>query len=100
MIQITPEKYHNYSFVGRLPYQKRKKNGAFQLVCGDDCRLCLVGTEVTGSAGGSAVFDDRGQSLHSVHDAHVGDTLHLRFTDGSMDAAVKEIHPEEEPNHD
>lgn len=50
--------------------------------------------------GYSAVFDDRGQSLHSVRDAHVGDTLHLRFTDGSIDAAVKEIHSEEEPSHD
>lgn len=50
--------------------------------------------------GYSAVFDDRGQSLHSVHDTHVGDTLHLRFTDGTIDAAVKEIHSEEESTHD
>lgn len=49
--------------------------------------------------GYSAVFDDSGQSLRSVGQMQVGDTLHLRFSDGTADAAVQEIHKEKDASH-
>ena len=51
--------------------------------------------------GYSAVFDDDGQNLRSVADVKQGDTVHLRLTDGTLDAKVTEIHNDnKESTHD
>lgn len=51
--------------------------------------------------GYSAVFDDHGQNLRSVHDVKKDDTVHLRLTDGALDAKVTEIHIDsKESSHD
>jgi exodeoxyribonuclease VII large subunit len=51
--------------------------------------------------GYSAVFNDDGQNLRSVADVKQGDTVHLRLTDGTLDAKVTEIHNDnKESTHD
>ena len=49
--------------------------------------------------GYSAVFDEQGQSLRSVSDIKTGDTVHLRLSDGTIDAAVTEIHIDPKEHH-
>lgn len=46
--------------------------------------------------GYSAVFDRDGKAVRSAAEITVGDTLHLRLSDGCVDAVAKEIHTEGE----
>lgn len=46
--------------------------------------------------GYSAVFDDAGHTLRSVSELHTGDRVHLRLSDGSADAEIRQIHPDKE----
>ncbi len=50
--------------------------------------------------GYSAVFDDDGRTIRSTRDVAVGDTLHLRLSDGVIDAHAEKIHTEGESRHD
>ncbi|MBQ7301876.1 MAG: exodeoxyribonuclease VII large subunit [Clostridia bacterium] len=49
--------------------------------------------------GYSAVFDDDGHALRTVADMHIGQTVHLRLSDGTADAAVLDLHTEKEQTH-
>lgn len=46
--------------------------------------------------GYSAVFDGEGHTLRSVSDLHIGDTVHLRLSDGTADADIRQIHSDKE----
>ena len=50
--------------------------------------------------GYSAVFDEDGKAIRSTRDVAVGDPLHLRLSDGIIDARADKIHYEEESDHD
>ncbi len=50
--------------------------------------------------GYSAVFDESGQTVRTAHDVAVGDTLHLRLSDGTVDAVAREIHIKKDTCHD
>lgn len=46
--------------------------------------------------GYSAVFNAQGAALRSVSDLHIGDTVHLRLSDGTADADIRQIHKDKE----
>lgn len=50
--------------------------------------------------GYSAVFDDRGQTVRTVSDIHQGDTLHLRLSDGTVDACAMDIHKKKDTENE
>lgn len=50
--------------------------------------------------GYSAVFDEDGKAIRSTRDVAVGDPLHLRLSDGIIDAHADKIHTKGESDHD
>lgn len=49
--------------------------------------------------GYAMVSDDDGQSVYSVQNTEAGDTIHVRFLDGVLDAVVSETHMEGSGDH-
>ena len=49
--------------------------------------------------GYAVVSNAAGESIHSVHSADMGETIHVRFLDGVLDAVVSQMHMEGSGEH-